>query len=210
MLDINDLNPLGHVFFPSLVPMLVERFTFQTFPIKAEDFDETKGVSFSNGYLEGQHIENITVYSDGIKIETRSSTKDGRRILIDTLEWLTNVGLSFSETMIVRWGFVSQLTFYSDVDLVALHPALSKASERVSAAVSQRLGVERNFAPQGFALSFDPVDAQIPMANFTIERRGRVPYADGKYYSGAPLETDMHIEVLQEFEGNVMQFRLHR
>ena len=203
LLDINDLNPRGRFFFPILVPKLVERFAFQGFPSKAEDYDEAKGVKFSDGFFDGRHINNLTVYNDGIKIETRSGTEDGRRVLIDSLEWLTTLGLDFSEKMITRWGFVSQLSFYSKVDFVAVHPALSVASERVTEAVSARIGTQRTFAPFGFTLNFEKGDATIPMASFNVERREKTPYSEGKYFSMAPLETSSHIKVLEEMEENL-------
>jgi hypothetical protein len=204
IVDINDLNPRGQLFFPALVPLLVEKFAFQTFPSKKEEFNAENGIVFADGYFDGQQVNNLTVYSDGIKIETRSSTSDGRLILIDALNWLKKeVGLNFSERMITRWGYVSQLTFHSDVDLVSLHPALSVLSNHVSSSVSERVGTERKFMPYGFFVNFDRGDAQVPMANFNIERRNNVPLGEGKYFSAAPLETDMHIEIIQEFEGNV-------
>jgi len=204
MIDMNDLNPRGKLFFPALIPMLVERFSFQTFPSKKEDFDESKGVVFADGYRDGQQINNLTVYTDGIKIENRLSTNHGRAVLLDTLGWLSKeVDLNFSERMITRWGIVSQLTFHSDIDLISLHPALSKLSADVSSEVGKRLGMERRFTPSAVMIDFQRVDSDVPMAHFSIERRAKVPVGEGKYFSAAPLETDTHIEFLQEFESNV-------
>jgi hypothetical protein len=209
IIDINDLNPRGALFFPTLVPLLVDRLGFQTFPTKAGDFDESKGVAFGDGYFDGQHITNLTVYNDGIKIDTRSSTREGRRILIETLEWMAkDVGLSFSEEMLTRWGVLSQLTFYADVDLLSLHPALDVASEMISAEVEKRLGTERKFVPYSVMINFDKGDApSIPMAAFSVERRANEHPEKNKYYSSAPLDTDVHLNVLQEFENSVRSRR---
>src|ERR1017187_2612571 len=86
--DINELNPRGAVFLPLLVPHLVERFSFQKFPSKPEDFEEGKGVVFKDGYINGQTIEAFTVYSDGIKLDVRASTSQGRTVWLETLEGL--------------------------------------------------------------------------------------------------------------------------
>jgi hypothetical protein len=204
LVDINDLNPRGTLFFPSLVPLLVERFQFQNFPREAKDFNDSKGVVFGEGYFDGQQINDLTIYSDGLKIETRSSTTNGRLIIVDTLNWLAKtVGLTFREDMISRWAYVSQLTFHSDVDLVFLNSAQDQLSARVSAAVEDRIGVERKFVPAFFALDFDKIDGDVPMSPFTIERRAKSSFDSGKFFSASPLETDEHISCLLEFEKNM-------
>src|SRR5579863_937717 len=124
-LDINDLNPRGAAYFPALVPLLVGRFKFQKYPQKAEDFDEGKGVSFEMGHTGNTTVDKLTVWPDGIGIDVRSSTTDAKNILDSSLTWLSNEGgLSYKSGMIRRWGFLSQITFFSDIDLVGVNPAI--------------------------------------------------------------------------------------
>jgi hypothetical protein len=43
------------------------------------------------------------------------------------------------------------------------------------------------------------------IAPFVITHRAESRYSENKYFSEAPLPTDMHIEFLEEFEAGVKQ-----
>ncbi len=210
-LDTADLNPRGSVNIPGLIPIIAKRFSFQKFPKKfgsdeenGDKKDDQKGLIFEHGYIEGLTVQNMTLYSDGIKIDLLSSTEDGKRIIRDTLRWLGDeVGLNFSENMLKRWGFISNLTFESDVDLDAIHPALRLLAENVDKLVSSRLGTDIGYRPTGVTLDFERANREISLAQFTIERRAKAPFSENKYFSSAPLETDDHIFVLQQFENDI-------
>lgn len=203
--DINDLNPTGKIFFPYLVPLLAERYSFQTVPSKPEDFDESKGVSFTNGYFQGQSIDNLTVYNDGIKIDLRSSTEEGQNTIKEMLGWLSGeVGIKFSPRMLNRWAFVSQITFHSELNLDLLNPALTKLSQRLSSMIKERIGTERIFRPAGISLNFERLEGKINMSSFSIERREQTRHSENKYFSAAPLETAQHLQLLEEFEKDML------
>jgi len=199
--DAADLNPEGKVSFPNIVPFIVRRFSFIGFPSKPEDFDTSKGIAFKGGYFEGQAIEEFTLYGDGIKLDLTSSTEQAQALALNTLEWLKNeFGVNFSRQMIRRWGFLSQLTFSSDIDLNGIHPTLGVLSDAISTQVNARTGIDLQYKAVGITLSFDRVGGEIPIANFVIERRAKTPFSEGRYYSQAPLETQAHIKLLEEFE----------
>jgi hypothetical protein len=207
LFDSADLNPRGTVFGPSLIPILNERFSFQKFPSKGEDYDPANGVSFENGYFGDRSISTLAFYGDGIKIDLQSSTEDGQSLILETLQWLSrNVGITFSEKMPIRWRFLSQVLFFSDTDLNVLHPALGILGDKVSAEVSTRTGIDLHFKTNSVALNFDRSNGEIPIANFTIERRLKSPFSENRYFSGAPLQTELHIKLLQEFEENVRKY----
>jgi hypothetical protein len=47
-------------------------------------------------------------------------------------------------------------------------------------------------------------EGQIPIAAFTIQRRGQTPFEENKYFSEAPLPTDIHINLLEQFEADTV------
>ena len=202
--DINELNPRGAVFLPLLVPHLVERFSFQKFPSKPEDFEEGKGVVFKDGYINGQTIEDFTVYSDGIKLDVRSSTSQGRTVLLETLEWLAaKHGISYREGSISRWNYVSNLAFNTEVDLDIIAPAITALTRRISLEMKDDRRVTDGFHVEALNIDVDRTFGAKQIAPFTLQRRAGIAYSEGKYFSAAPLPTDIHISIIEEFEENV-------
>jgi hypothetical protein len=199
--EANDLNPRGAAYFPALVPLLVNRFNFQKYPQQAADFDETRGIVFELGHTGEVTVDKVTLWGDGIGIDVRSSTTDAKNLIDSVLTWLKHeAGLHYEPRMINRWGFLSQLTFFSDVDLVDLNPAVAKLAANVSASVlaEQKLGF--SFVPSGFSVGFDKSLIHSPVAMLTVQRRATVPFDNRKFFSEGPLPTEAHIQVLEQFE----------
>src|SRR5579872_511815 len=148
-IETADLNPRGRAFFPHLAPLLVERFGFLKYPQAATDFDEEKGVVFSEGHIGDVSVDKIIIWYNGIQIDTRTSTDACERLLHETLEWLRDkVGLVYERDMIRRWAHLSSVTFYSNADFGNLHPALKKLCGALSGMVA---GIRESTFDFGFA-----------------------------------------------------------
>jgi hypothetical protein len=206
LVETSDLNPRGQVFGPDLVRALVERYNFQKFPQTPDEFDEGKGVEFITGKAGTTVVEKFTVWRAGLGLETRSSTDDSKQILEGMLEWgAERFGLAYTSGMIKRWMYVSNVTFYSNVPLLALlSDPLAKLSRRTSESLSQILGERIEYETVMVTVHHDVLTRKFSPAPFSIQRRVETPFADNKYYSEAPLPTDVHIELLREFEADVI------
>jgi hypothetical protein len=196
-----DLNPRGGMYYPKLVHALVERYGFQKFPQKPEEFDESKGVTFEQGLIGGITIERVVIYNNGLQLDTQTDTRASEEILIDALGWASEtLGLVYSPEMVKKRAYVSQFTFYSDVPLLQMHPALANLSSRVSRSVSESLKLPTNFQASGFQITQDPASQVLPVSPFTIERRAQTPFSENKYFTAAPLPTPMHFDLIEEYE----------
>ena len=203
--ETNDLNPRGKLSFPMLVPLIVNKFNFQKYPQEAKDFDEQKGVEFIEGHTGDTSIDKLVVWYNGIQLDVRSSTDEARKIIDSTLSWLKKeAGLNYSPSMIKRWAYLSQVTFYSEVDLDSAHAAIARLSMSVTKIVSEINQMELQFKPTGLTWSFDRTMKQVPVASFLIQRRADTPFSEGKYFSEAPLPTDAHIKLLEQFESDLL------
>jgi hypothetical protein len=201
-----DLNPRGGAYYPDLIHALVERYQFKGFPQKLEDYDESKGVSLIAGKYGDRTIAKVTIYNWGLTLDTTSSTTDAEELLVDALKWATaNLKLHYAREMIKRKYYVSQFIFYSDVPLLSLNPALDTIADRVSKEVSQHLKLPYVFQTSGTRLSIDPEAQRIPVLPLTIERREGIAFSENKYFSSAPLSTDTHVSVIDEFERSMRQ-----
>jgi hypothetical protein len=199
-----DLSPRGQVYFPDVVSKLVERYNFQKFPQKIEEFDESKGVEFHEGRIGNKPIQKFVIWTSLLVLETRSSTADSTQILEDMLQWgAANLGLNYKPGMIKRFGYVSDLTFYSDVPILSVNPALTKLAVKTSAALTDIWQEPVHYEPANIAIGHDPMARKYGIAPFSITHRAESRFSENKYFSEAPLPTDMHISLLEEFEAEI-------
>ena len=198
---LQDLNPQGHVYYPDLVAALVEKFNFQVFPTKPEDFNEQTGITFQSGKFEGGTIEQVQIFTHGILLDTRISTDASEELLHDTLVWAkATLGLHYEDNMIKREALVSQLTFESSLSLNKLNPVLADVSKFVTDNLPSNIGQKPSYETTGVVINIDPTASKLTPGMFSIERRAELPFSDNKYFSNAPLSTKDHVAALEELE----------
>ncbi len=206
-----DLNPRGAAYYPDIVAAMVQRYKFQTYPQKVEDFNEQKGVVLAEGKLGDKVVEKVVVYNWGITLETTSSTRDSEELLEEALAWATaNLKLTYKPEMVKRKAYVSQVTFFSEAPILSLNPVLGTIANKLSETVSANMNLPNVFHPLGVFLNIDATAQPTPVQVFSIERRQNIPFSDGKYFSSAPVPTDAHIELIKEFERAVQQPKVGR
>lgn len=199
-----DLSPFGRIFYPDLVKELVIRYQFQKFPRDFSEFDESKGIEFLEGKINNEVVWKLTIYNNGILIDTRSNTDLSQAIIEDALQWAKEkFGLTYERSMISHFAYVSNLTFYSDVNLTMLHPAVKKLAGHITSAVSEIHKEAIEYQPTSLVFQHDQLKRKSPLAAFTITPRAETPLSEHKYFSEAPLPTDLHWELLEEFEASV-------
>jgi len=203
--DLTELNPQGRIFLPALIPKIVERFSFQKYPTNFQEYDLSKGVEFELGYAGLTTILKMVVYNDGIALDVRSNTTDAKAILVSMLEWLRDeFGLEFSSNMIKRWGYLSNIHFYSDLDLTGLNPILNLAANKISNFIGQIGRGHHDYRVTKLAIDLDRFHQNPPQAAFRIETIIASPFEDQKFFSEAPLTTELHIELINEIEDAVL------
>jgi len=144
------------------------------------------------------------IWNTLLVLETRSSTTDSKEILEEILHWGTKkFGITYREGMIKHYGYVSDLTFYSDVPLLSLNPAVAKLATKASQKLTDVWREPIEYEGLTFALGHDPTARKYAIAPFSIARRAEAKFSENKYYSEAPLPTDIHISLLQEFEADL-------
>lgn len=199
-----DLNPGGSVFFPELIQKIVERFEFQRYPQTFEETNEDKGVEFVEGRWNGVTVDKFTIFRGALIVDTSASTADSERILDEALTWAAiECGINYKPGMIRRKQYLSDLTFYSDISLLAVHPALLKLQKTVTDQEEKYLGQRLKYDLTHFGLDFDHTLNPLIAAPFSIQRRGNALFSENKYFSEAALPTDVHIKLLQEFEADL-------
>jgi hypothetical protein len=210
-IDVNELNQRGRIRFSDLVPAIVERYSFQSFPTKWEDFDlSDKGVSFRSGRMGDVVIDELKIYSGLSYVESLSNTDDSRLVLIDLLEWgARDLGLTYTDGVIKHWAYISQISFTSEFPLLrSLSSPLDRIAHRTGKKVSEFFGEEISYYPMNFVAGHDPRVRKNGIAVFSVQQRAGVKFGENKFFSEAPLPTDVHLDFLREIESEAMGLKI--
>jgi hypothetical protein len=201
LIEIADLVPNGKIFAPELINAIAARCEFRKTPKEPDKLQQEGGLVFELGKWEDQPINKLSLFGDGIVLETSSSTEDTDATLQALLLWAKkSLEIHFDPAMIRRKTFASQVTVYFDVNLDSLHPILKKISDFVSESESKQVAQPLTFRTSGITISSNALASKFTPGTFTIERRVNIPDAENKYYSGAPLPTLDHLALLEQFE----------
>jgi hypothetical protein len=197
-----DLNPKAKVYYPDLVKALVARYNFQKFPQKPEEFDETKGVTFGVGQLGGTVIDEFIIYPHGLLLGTRVSTQESKRLLEEAILWGSKE-LGLVSKPVPQWLYASQITFYSKVPLTGAHLAFQQLADGIAKCLKETAGENLKYELTALMVDFDQLTRKHALGRFSIQRRENRPFSENKYFSDAPLPTDVHIKLLEQFEAAI-------
>ena len=198
-----DLDPTGKVLVPDLVKAIADRYKFQRLPKHEER--EKEGLVFEEGKIGNKVITKMTIYDVLIVMETRSNTSDSKQLIEDLLQWgMAKFGLNFTPNSIKKFAYVSDLTFHSDIPILewACDP-LARIAAKTSTALTDIWGEPISYVPTVLTAGHDPLTRKYGIAPFTITRRMEARFSENKYFSEAPLPTDIHLEILEQFEEEV-------
>jgi hypothetical protein len=200
LVEVADLVRDGKIFVPDLIKAIIARFEFRKFPNDPASFGQSSGLVFEIGKWDGLPIYKLTLFNDGIVLETSATTEETEKALYAILEWGAEVGLVFDPKMISRLLVVSTVAVYLDINLDNLHPVLKRIAAITSEAQSERMTIPLAYRTSGISISSNTLTSKFPTAAFTVERRVDVPDSTNKYFSSAPLHTSEHLNALEELE----------
>ena len=200
--NLIEVNPKGLNLYPIIIPLLVDSYKFKKYPSINDVPDETAGIKFEYGEFipnDGNPlIINLTIFSDGLAADTRSSTQDSDAFLAEILTRLSaDFNLPHYEQIIRRRNYASQLYVSTNKSIELINSKLKEISTYLSNNV---LGYgEVSFEAGGISFWSDQTKTIKPF-NFNFERVLNVPFSENRYFSAAPLKTDQHLELLNMLE----------
>lgn len=201
----DELNLSGKLRFYDVVSPLVEKYGFLVYPTKPEDFDAEKGIKFGSGKSGDKVIDLLTFYSGLILLETLSSTDDSRAILEDMFMWgRDKLGLTYKPDTVRHWAYISQISFNSDFPLLSfLSKPLQNLGRKTGEVVSGYFGENLPYEVAKVIVGHDPNARKNAIAGVSIEHRVDTPFSENRFFSEAPLSTDLHIKFLEDLEADV-------
>jgi hypothetical protein len=201
MIPAIELNPRGSLILSSLIVGLAALYSFDLSPGEDDELDTDKGIVFERGAWEDVAIEKLTIYSDGIIVDTRSSTTDSEKIFEESLEWASEAfGLTYQPEMVTKRIYISEVVVRAEKPLNALNPGLEAFSREISKSFKTFTGIDVNHELSNVGFHYDASEMKTPIAPFKFERLEDAPHSLNKYFSVAPLPTEEHLRLLEEFE----------
>lgn len=202
--NVYDVSPRTGLFFPDITKELVQRFNFQRYPKTLDEWQDPKGSQFGVGKLGDVTVDALILFNNGIQLDTHAGTKESKAIIEDTLEWAKDrLGFTYAPGAIKQWAYVSSLTFLTAVPILST-PPLDNLAQGTSRALSEIMGEPIVYQTYNQTVAHDPLSIKYGRASFYIQRRLDVPFGDNKYFSEAPLPTEVHWDLLTRFEADVM------
>jgi len=147
-------------------------------------------------------IKKLVVFPLVMHLDGADSTGAAKATLQAILEWgKREFDLNYSSDSITRWAYVSDLVFETDFPLLLnLNNAMNSLSAKITSIVRNNLKEDLEYVPAKFWLAHDPSRRNASVAPFTIEHRALTLFEQNVYYSEAPVPTEDHISLLNEFE----------
>jgi|CZKS01.1.fsa_nt_gi hypothetical protein len=215
LFDLQDLNPKGKDVLEDLVDWIKDTYAFavapdleQALPPPTKDGVSTlspSGLTFQRGRYQVREdsfieIVSLTLYNDGIVIDTTSSTQEADQFAADLLSRASReFMLAYEPDMIRKHLYISSLIVRSDVSLNAFNPKLAAFAERISGALGNGGNPTSRFQFAGLGFWSEPNDNGVHKTFSFFPQVGKT-FAEHRFYSEAPLKTEDHLRLLEELE----------
>ncbi len=184
---------------------IVEQYKFLKVPQTLEEFDDTKGITFSHGKFNSRGrdvvIDSFQIFNNGLVADTREDTEDADKFLDDVIEWGVKTLDRILPEQSVETLYLSNLEISLTTPLSTYMPIEQQLTGEISRYLKEYGVKHEPFELVSFALNFDRIKLPSVLTNFTIVRREGESFDSGLYFSTAPLKTKDHIALLEKLGG---------
>jgi len=202
LIYIQDINPYGKNINAYIIDWLNNKYKFLKCPSSIYERNEGGALVFSDGTFKNKDVVDISVdlaiYNDGFIADTRSSTKDTELFIEDALYSLSkDFGLVYRPEMLRKKLYVSELTLKTERHLNNINPRMQTFIRKITSMI----GTDNPgfMELSGLRFWWDTVSPN-GQSHFEFERTVNTPFSEQRYYSRAPLHTEDHLSLLNEFE----------
>jgi hypothetical protein len=200
---MDEVRPFSGLYLPDVIRIVAERYRFITVPTDIATANTT-GVKFGTGVISLAErqiaVTSLGIFNDGLLVETKN-TEDADLVTDDLIRWaVATLGFREPQTHIPR-RYGSHLVVDFDASIDRFLSNFGLFAGLIESAVKAALGTEIETHVTRFAIGADPLDGLPAIATtFFIELRVNTPFAEKRYFSGAPLTSDAHLELLAKIE----------
>lgn len=200
-----DLNPRGKASEKAAFTEIAKRYNFTVSPGPVDVVvarEKNQPIKYLQGSFTPKKKQPVTVdmliYRDGIVADTRSSTADSSEFIGDLLDWaVKEFELLPYEGIVKNRTAISEVQVSFDQILTFVNPKLNTFARLIGSNVAGHSGVQYELG--GISFWTDQNLAVLP-GPFRLERVAGAAFAENRYFSSAPMETEMHLDMLQRLE----------
>jgi hypothetical protein len=195
-------RPIGQHHYSMLISTIQERYNFEIVPEVIKDMDA--GLDFAHGFIGDTAIERLSLYNDGIVVQSKVPTAKLDFFLNDLIQWsIDELGFKMTSTHRADSLYESTLTVQSEVDIIGFQLKLDNIRRILKSSLKKISNIDVDFLPVGITISPDlnKVSGLKP-AGFRVARRADTDFEANLYQSTAPLTTDLHLKLLEQLEAN--------
>ncbi|MCY4283708.1 MAG: hypothetical protein OXC25_13760 [Thiotrichales bacterium] len=191
----------GQPYMPHIVAQVEERYRFGSAPHSIEELGGNRA-EFGHGLFNGNAIEALEIYNDGIIVTSRSDTNFIDEFIVDLTAWLESEhDYCMIETHTVSKMYESILLVETDRDIFQPLDTYSKIFRMIEKALQDSCGLEIAYQNFGFALSADQTrNSALKPIPFRFERKEGIDFSRHNFFTTAPLKTKQHLEILSRLE----------
>jgi len=202
LLVAEEIRPPSGYYLPDAIKIITERYAFVTLPTIQDALRE--GAKFGQGRFLSEdrviEIKSLGVFADGVLVTTYNT--DDAVIILEDIMSLAIEHFGFRAPLTLRpRQFASSVIVEFENSLDNALRSFEKLKSAFSAALRDDHGWSVEVEAARAVIACDPT--KLPSqrtAEFIIERRAGVPYSQNRYFSAAPLRTEIHLELLRGFE----------
>lgn len=204
LFPLEEILPLQGLDVPDLMKKIAARYNFQTTPNPITPRDpNTNGIKFAQGLFESSdtliNIQELSIYNDGVLVQS-NTTENAQAIIDDLLHWLhSEFGFRYFSSPI-QTVYSSQVVVEFEKPLSKLIDAFSSIVAAISRQIGPRITEPMDLARIDFELDRLKQTPLTSLPRFIIERRPGTAFDQNRYYSGAPMSTTAHLQVLADIE----------
>ena len=199
-------RPFGSFgYLPDAAKKVVEEYQFLDYPKEISQFFPTE----PNSPIEFRHgkividskvivVDLLQVYPAGLQVVTQTNTSNALAAVDHIAAWGIRTFDLKLETVRAP-GFYSQLHIRFEKPLPDMFPKLNAIASEISNKHPDVIDFRPQYELAALHFAYEP-KAKIDPVIFRIERVGNVSFSENLYYSDAPLSTEDHISVLEDFE----------
>jgi len=199
LFDTHDLNPHGKDLGAAFIDWLKSTYHFTKYPANVNDLDDTKALCYLGGQFEakeGPISVELRIYNDGIVGDTRSETDDTDSFLSGLLlSAAKEFRLPYRPEIIRKRLYVSEMTVRTSMSLASVNPNLVNFAQKLARLTGANAPLQ--LTSIGFWQDILPNPSA---STFRFERKWGAEFSDNRYFTRAPLQTSIHLELLRELE----------
>jgi hypothetical protein len=197
-------------YLPEIAQKINDRYEFVSRPKNeellppAEDAGQPKGAEFKHGRIRRADgrvviVHLLTLFNDGVVVDTTTSTDDSDFILDDLTHWAKSEIRDL--TPLKPRLYVSHLEIQAAVPAENYAPAFGSLGPKISTFLIDYGSDISTYQVSAITLNFDQIGKVPPHPGvFHMERRLNAPFKDNMWFAQAPLKTNDHIALLHELE----------